>query len=344
MTRALAVTTLRNEAAFLLDWLAHHMATGFTDFLVFSNDCDDGTDAMLDRLQAMGVLTHVRNDSHDDKGPQWTALQKADRHPLVAAADWILVLDIDEYVTVKVGDQTLADLWGALPSATAIPLTWRMFGNAGVVDYQDRPVSAQFTRAAPSVLYWPWRAQHFKTLFRNDGTYRKLGVHRPRNPDPDRLAAQHWVSGSGIPMDPAYHRDRVFSPLGRDHHRLVQLNHYALGAMQSYLLKCDRGRANREATPFDMGYWVERNFGEVEDRSLVDGPLVPKVAAGRARFAADPILSKLHDRAVAWRHRRVQTLMRDESWRGLFGRLLLTPPSRYLSEVEARQIWQPKSD
>ena len=44
--RYLAITTLRNECAFLLEWLAHHRAVGFTDFLVFSNDWQDGTDAM----------------------------------------------------------------------------------------------------------------------------------------------------------------------------------------------------------------------------------------------------------------------------------------------------------
>ncbi|MEL7154928.1 MAG: glycosyltransferase family 2 protein, partial [Pseudomonadota bacterium] len=37
--KALAILTVRNEAAFLLEWLAHHQAVGFSDFLVFSNDC-----------------------------------------------------------------------------------------------------------------------------------------------------------------------------------------------------------------------------------------------------------------------------------------------------------------
>ena len=36
--RFLAILTVRNEGAFLIDWLAHHRACGFTDFLVFSND------------------------------------------------------------------------------------------------------------------------------------------------------------------------------------------------------------------------------------------------------------------------------------------------------------------
>ena len=93
--RFLAVLTVKNEGAFLIDWLAHHRAVGFTDILVLSNDCTDGTDAMLDRMQAMGWLTHIRNDGPHPKGPQWSALKLAGKHPLRKVADWLLVLDID---------------------------------------------------------------------------------------------------------------------------------------------------------------------------------------------------------------------------------------------------------
>ncbi|MDZ4135822.1 MAG: glycosyltransferase family 2 protein, partial [Paracoccaceae bacterium] len=246
--RFLAILTVRNEAAFLLEWLAHHRACGFTDFLVFSNDCTDGTDLMLDRLATMGWLTHIRNQGPHPQGPQWAALKAADRHPLKAAADWILFFDIDEFVNIHAGNRTLPALLATLPEATAITLTWRLFGNAGVIGYTDAPVTQVFTRAAPALLYWPWRAMLFKTLFRNDGSYGKLGVHRPRNPDKTRLATQHWYDGSGCELPAAFHSGRIFSDLGQDHTRLVQLNHYALGTMESYLLKCDRGRANREAS------------------------------------------------------------------------------------------------
>lgn len=334
--RILAILTLRNEGAFVLDWLAHHRAVGFTDFLVFSNDCDDGTDAMLDRLAALGHLTHVLNPGPHPQGPQWAALKRADRHPARAAADWVMVLDIDEYVNVHAGDHTLPALLAALPGATAIPLTWRLFGNCGVERFVDLPVTEQFTRAAPATLYWPWRAALFKTLFRNDGTYGKLGVHRPRNPDEARLATARWFDGSGRALPEAFKRQRIFSPFGRDNYALAQLNHYALGAMESYLVKCDRGRANREATAFDMSYWVDRNFCDTDDRSIL--ALAPQTAALRAALAADPLLADLHGRAVAWRQTRFATLMTEEPWRALMGRLMMTPPTRPLTRAAAERL------
>jgi hypothetical protein len=337
--RILAVTTLRNEGAFLIEWLAHHRSIGVTDFLVFSNDCDDGTDVMLDRLQAMGWLTHQRNPGPHPQGPQWSALRMADTHPLRAAADWIIVLDIDEFLNIHVADRTIPALLAALPGADAVALCWRMFGNAGVVDITDTPVTAQFTRAAPRVLHWPWRAQQIKTLFANHGAYARLGVHRPRAPDRARLPGLVWHDGAGRRLPPALHTGRSFLTPGQDHYAFAQINHYALGSMQGYLVKCDRGRANRAAGAFDMAYWVDRNFCDQEDTSIA--PLRDAAAPLRAALHADPVLGPLHGAAVQWRQGRFAALMaQDESWRALFGRLMMTPPTRCLTAGQARMIWR----
>ena len=332
--RALAITSLKNEAAFLLEWLAHHRAIGFTDFLVFSNDCTDGTAEMLDRLAQLGWLTHQPNPGPWAEGPQWGALKQADRHPLKAAADWIAVLDVDEFVTIKTGDGTLEALISACAPATAITLTWRLFGNDGKVAFEDRPVTQQFTRAAPVGMLWPWRAAMFKTLFANDGAYRKLGVHRPRAPETTRLKSTLWVDGSGRKLPAIYQRQKLFTPLGSDPYKLVQLNHYALGAMESYIVKCDRGRANRDAGAFDMSYWVERNFCDCPDHAIARHDT--HSSALRAELLADPVLKALHDRGVAWRKQRFAQLMREEPYRALFGRLMLTPPSRPLDGEATR--------
>lgn len=329
--RVLAILTVRNEASFLLEWLAHHRACGVTDFLVFSNDCTDGTDRMLDRLQAMGWLTHQRNDGPHDKGPQWQALRAAARHQLTASADWIIVLDIDEFVNIHVGDRTIPALLSALPGTDAITLTWRMFGNAGVVNLIDAPVTAQFLHAAPDPLDWPWRALMFKTLYRNDGRFGPPGVHRPKG---RASTDQRWHDSAGRPLPDG--PTRIFSPLGQPNYRLAQLNHYALGSMEGYLVKADRGRANRDASAFDLGYWVDRNLCDMPDRSI----LQLDSARLRDSLHADATLDRLHRDAFAWRRDRFAALMQHEAWRALFGRLLMTPPSRRLDAAQARLVWQ----
>lgn len=335
--RYLAIMTLRNEAAFLLEWLAHHRAVGFTDFLVFSNNCQDGTDKMLDRLQATGQLTHVRNDGpYDKRGIQFTALKTADSHPLVQQADWILTLDIDEFVNIHTGDGTLSSLLDALPQADAITLTWRLFGNADQVQYQDQPVTTQFSRCAPEIIHWPWRAAMFKTLYRNNGTYRKTGVHRPRSPDTEQLKHYRWFDCQGRELGPAFKTQRLFSNYGRANFQHAQLNHYALGAMESYVIKSDRGRVNHSTLPMTLDYWVERNFNTDSDTTI--SRYDDQTTQNIAKLKSDNRLENLHDKSVTWRHNRFRELMKNETCRSLFSRLLMTPPSRLINATTAQTL------
>ena len=333
--RCLAVLTVRNEAAFLLEWLAHHRACGFTDFLIFSNDCQDGTDLMLDRLQDMGVVQHVRNDGpYDQGGIQFTALKQADRMEIVQSADWILPLDVDEFVNIHTGDRTLSALFTALPDATAITLTWRLFGCGGQARFRDAPVTEIFQNAAPEVMYWPWRAAMFKTLYRNDGTYKKLGVHRPRAPEKDRLDQARWFDGHGRELDEKFRTTRIFSNYGRPNYGLVQLNHYPLGAMESYVLKAARGRAVHSDHMLGLDYWVERNFNQDKDDTIL--AMAPRMQAELKALKSDGKLAELHDSAVAWRKAQFDNLMKQEPFRALFGRLLMAPPTRAVPLAEAR--------
>ncbi|UWR89605.1 glycosyltransferase family 2 protein [Phaeobacter inhibens] len=335
--RTLAVTCVKNEGAFLLEWIAHHKAVGFSDILVLSNDCADGTDRMLDRLDELGHVTHLRNDGPYDKGGiQFTGLKKADKHRLMRKADWVMALDVDEFVNIHAGEGRLSDLHAALPDADAITLTWRLFGNGETVRYQDQPVTDSFTRCAPEVIHWPWRAAMFKTLYRNDGTYRKLGVHRPRSPeDGATLEGFRWFDGSGRELDQGFKTQRIYSDYGQPNFDLVQLNHYPLGSMESYVLKAERGRVNR---PGDLGmdYWVERNFNTDEDDSVAR--YRPARGAIADLLREDSKLEKLHARAVQWRHEQFRTLMQQEAYRTLFSRLLMTPPSRLISPGTARTL------
>ena len=162
-----------------MEWIAYHKIIWFTDIVILSNDCEDGSDEMLYHLLKSGEIIHLRNNGpYDDRCIQFAALELASRQKAVKEANWIRHLDIDECLNIHVGDGQISDLITALPEADAIALTWRMFGNNRIIEYKDRLVTDQFARAAPKIMHWPWRAFMIKTLYRNNGIYGKLGVHR----------------------------------------------------------------------------------------------------------------------------------------------------------------------
>ena len=124
----LSATCQRNEGPFLLEWLAYHRLIGVSNFIVFSNDCEDGSDRLLETLQSHGVLRHVPQHVDPGKSVQWQALQALAKDRAARAADWLLFSDIDEFPMVHAGDHQLTDAIAARPAGIdAIALPWRLF-------------------------------------------------------------------------------------------------------------------------------------------------------------------------------------------------------------------------
>ncbi len=67
MASVTAVSMMKDEGPFVLEWIAHHLAVGFTDLVVYTNDCSDGTDDMLIRLEEMGLAASP--PQRDPRGP-----------------------------------------------------------------------------------------------------------------------------------------------------------------------------------------------------------------------------------------------------------------------------------
>ncbi|MFZ1346925.1 MAG: glycosyltransferase family 2 protein, partial [Tabrizicola sp.] len=38
---------MKDEGPTVVEWVAHHLAVGFTEVMVYTNDCTDGTDDLL---------------------------------------------------------------------------------------------------------------------------------------------------------------------------------------------------------------------------------------------------------------------------------------------------------
>lgn len=173
-----------------------------------------------------------------------------------------------------------------------ISLTWRLFGNAMVHDYEDAFLLAQFDRCAPEIIRKPHQAWGFKTLFRNIDIYKKMGVHRPKGLRPDLWSQVQWLNGSGKPMPKEMFRNGWRSTLETYGYDWVQLNHYAVRSAESFLVKRDRGRVNHVDRDQGLNYWFRMNHNIDTDGSIQR--MIPLLRAEYDRLLADPEIRAAH--------------------------------------------------
>ena len=313
--RILAVTCMKNEGPFILEWIAYHRALGIADFLIYTNDCDDGTDEILQALDRHGIITHRSNNNWKGQSPQKAALNKAIGEDAYLNADWIVHFDTDEFINIKIGQGRLDDLFAAVPGATAFSLTWRTFGHNDVVRFEDRPVIEQFTAASPTYIPKPHTAWGFKTLFRNDGVYAKLSCHRPTHPDPDKADQVVWVNGSGQVMPPSTKEKGWRSDVTNIGYDLVQLNHYPLRSAESFLVKRQRGRALHVDRSIGRNYWIRNDWNDFLDDSILRN--VPRMKAEMQVLLDLDGIRDLHAAAVTRHIEKIRTLRETEEFENI---------------------------
>lgn len=362
--RVTAVSMMKDEGPFVLEWIAHHLAIGFTDLVVFTNDCSDGTDDMLIRLEELGLAHHRRNVIPDGIRPQPSALKHAQLDPLVGASDWVLVFDADEFLCIRHGDGSLDGMISAAQDAGAngIVITWRIYGSGGVHDWSRAPVTEQYVHAAPPMWNKGWGV---KTLFKFDPDYWKLGIHRPKIKNkhlktdfPDSVV---WLNGSGLPMED-YFKFRGWRSIVRTvGYDWAQMNHYAVKSIDSYAIRKFRGNVNLKKDKYNADYWALQDRNEVVDESALRH-------AGRRRdifdtLLTDPVLHKLHFAALERAEARLAEFKGTEAYVDLVAGLKeaskvpitkidAKPPkprdpariAALMSEVEKKRNTKPKSE
>ncbi len=320
--RMLILTCMKNEGPYILDWISYHLSIGVEHFLVYTNDCDDGTDEILDHLATRGFVTRLDNPFEPGEKPQWVALNDAPSQPVFQRADRYICMDVDEYIDIHTGDGTLAALIEATGDPDLISFTWRFYGCGGVVGFEDRPVTELFTRAAPEFTRKPHHNWGFKTMARLPLAFERLGVHRPSRLRPD-ADPPVWVNGSGLPMPSIYIDDGWRSTKLSWGYGLATLNHYAVRSVESFLVKRDRGRVNHINRDQGLEYWQIFNRNDEEANSII--PAARRAEAITRMLKADQVLADLHASSVEWHRAKIAELLERAEFRDLYERLTADP-------------------
>ncbi|MEM9059652.1 MAG: glycosyltransferase family 2 protein [Pseudomonadota bacterium] len=273
MARKFLFSCMRNEAPYVLEWVAYHRLIGFEEIVVCTNDCTDNTAEILDALSGIGWVTHIRNPVPNGVSAQLHAASRIGEEPPWHDDDWVMWLDTDEFLNIHAGNGRLDDLIGKFGDrANGYAVHWRIFGSSGLKHWESAPVIERFTKTAPPVhqLHEP-----VKTLFRWSRSIEGLHTHRPMLRPSFRERSQRWLHGPGEEVPESFYYTRLYQdaspalrlPAGQDAHAWAQINHYALKSLGEFRAKAWRGpglykdRHNEE-------YWSLYDLNDVTEHSI----------------------------------------------------------------------------
>jgi SAM-dependent methyltransferase len=242
------VAIVRNEAPYLLQWIAHYRVLGFEQITIYDNESNDGTPRILAPLARAGIINAVHWKDRQRK--QVRAYDNAVRR-LRAHVEWCLFADLDEFLVLDPG-MALNDLLPADPEISAIGIPWRIFGSGGQLNRGTQLVIERFTKAAPTFH------RLVKSLVRLRDV-RKMGIHVPR------------VNGrvtdiQGMALDLQNPRTRPST---------ARINHYFNRSWEEFVYKRLRGDIASLSETYSFDTFDRYGAGEVELRDAL--PLVPAV-------------------------------------------------------------------
>ncbi|MEA1651326.1 glycosyltransferase family 2 protein [Nitrospirillum sp. BR 11164] len=295
---------VKNEGAFLLEWVAYYRLMGIERFVIYNNGSTDDTRAVLDRIAGRAGITVIDWPSTPNSGalsffeardlvlslphlrdfnwwgdmtvgPQLRAYNHFVTY-YAAETDWALFIDADEFVVSRAGLSlpALAASYGEDPAVGAVALNWRYFGSSGHRQPDGRLVIERFTRCAPTLH--PGHV-HMKSLVRTAALDRML-IHSGR-----LRQGHHYVDDTGTPVAL---RDFAFTP-AISHSRLY-IHHYSVKSRAEFERKRARGRAPfadghpHKGEGLDDAYFRRQDLNDEADLLLLHQ--APAVKAEMARL------------------------------------------------------------
>lgn len=341
-SRTIIVTT-KNEGPFLLEWIAYHRLIGFDNLVVFANDCEDGSDKMLEALDAAGIIRYYDNSETPEglpADPQNRAYRRAFAMDHVKESEWAMVLDADEFFNIHAGDGTLDDLFETVGEADVISGTWCVYGNSGIVTYVDDLITDQFIRCAPKDVQVSFRHFGMKTMFR-PGPVHRLGIHRPflkgefKRPE----KPLRWLNGSGQDVTRFFREAGWANSPANKGYDLCQINHYMIKSNELFLMKRYRGTANSgDADRINFSYYDDFNSNHTEDASMRRWSDRIRVEIATIRNM-HPEIAAAHDTCVAFFRQKIAALTSDleKADKEVFDKLV--NPENIAAQIAADEKW-----
>jgi len=222
--RVAACLYVKDEAAIIAEWIAHHAEIGVDHFIIYDNMSTDETASILAQCSAVFPMTVIRWNIQSK-----FAQQEAYEHCIQSfrlVFDWISFTDADEFI-VPVRDRSISALLRRLDNASAVACNWAMFGSSGHVAAPPSLTVEAFKRRAPDD-FPPNR--HVKMIVRPHLV--------------TRVVSAHWLKMDGPVVSPDGRITAWISPgrtAGIPNLSICRVNHYFTRSREHWDRKLARG-------------------------------------------------------------------------------------------------------
>jgi hypothetical protein len=271
--RRVLFTGQKDEGKYVLEWIAYHKTIGFTDFVFFSNDCTDGSYELLSALQKLG---HCQHSIHNPTNltPQHNAAKLAYDGGTFEDGDWVMWMDLDEYLFINIGDHKLESLIQAIEGRDMIYIAWKLFGDNHNETWPGRHITDKLVGCQE---FDETLEPAGKSLFKWSDKIERFSAHRPWVKPGVSRDEFDAISSAGTRPTPFFgvKRGIKFNRLlnGGQYWNLAQVNHYAVRTPDMYIEKAKRGAGNprqsKVRNKYKDSFYRQYNRNESEDRKIL---------------------------------------------------------------------------
>ncbi len=245
MDRIAICAIFKDEAPYLLEWLAFHTMIGFDHFVLYDNGSTDGGG---DVIRRSGFAGNVTLTEWSDRPGQLSAY----RHFHADHArdfSWAAFIDLDEFIVPAAGSSIRDILARAIyDSYSDILLNWLVFGASGHTRRPDGLVVENFTRRLRDDAEGN---RHVKSLVRTKDLLR-IG------------STPHIFDCSGPTCNTRGETVMSYAVQPAVCHDVMAINHYFTKSAEEWDFKRRRGRGD------SLDPYSDRIFAAVQQQATVE--------------------------------------------------------------------------
>jgi hypothetical protein len=271
---------VKEEAPYLLEWLAYHRALGVEKFMLGDNGGNDLTSELLQALAAIGVIE--RFDWLDAVAFQ--LMFYADAIPRMRnLVDICAVIDLDEFLR-PLGECT--DIPSAIgeiffrPEVSAAGLSWVTYGSAGLIEAGEGLVIERFTKRACDEHL---RHRVVKSVMRPDRFVEMI------NPHVAKITNGEYVNDRDEPARWAVNP----ATLEFASWNILRVDHFVVKSRREFEIKVRRGRATAPSgiQDRDETFFISRDLNDVYDPMPAEFVERTKIEMARLRDRLKAVVS-----------------------------------------------------